>query len=328
MTGDAQLSGLDHPSDLSPGPVPVFVLGLQRSGTTWIANILGAHPSVACVEAEDHRGIHESIFFSHFASAYGDLSDDRNFSRFVTDFAASDYYVLTGIDEEWLRRLSARDYAVIFREVMDELARRRGASFWIEKSPHHTLLCGRLAHDFPDARFVCVLRKTVDLVRSRIWAFGRTPPRYPRRFFTLLRACAGSALYQRTLQRFASECDRVMLIHYEDLRTDTEATVRRVTTFIGVLFDSAMLQPRYAPNSSFRSPDDRSRALGPADRLIVAIAATFLHFVPLSFLLRLEAWKHSYNAPVWPDWVWRRKSRPASAEASLGLGEGTRRRET
>lgn len=77
---------------------PVFVLGVQRSGTTWLANILAQHSRAIAVQADDHFGIHESIFFSHFARVYGDLGDEANFERFATDFATSDYYVLTGLE--------------------------------------------------------------------------------------------------------------------------------------------------------------------------------------------------------------------------------------
>ena len=29
---------------------------------------------------------------------------------------------------------------------------------WLEKSPHHTLMADQLARDFPDARFLCIVR--------------------------------------------------------------------------------------------------------------------------------------------------------------------------
>ena len=97
-------------SSMTPDPIPVFVLGLQRSGTTWLASLLGGHPKVACVESADHFGIHESIFFSHFAREYGDLADDANFERFARDFGDSDYYLLSGVEERWLAERRPRSY--------------------------------------------------------------------------------------------------------------------------------------------------------------------------------------------------------------------------
>ena len=93
MSGNAQRRRGPTPEE---SPMPLFVLGAQRSGTTWTANLLAAHPQVAAVQSDDHFGIHESIFFSHFARAFGDLDDDANFDRFVAQFVTSDYYVLSG----------------------------------------------------------------------------------------------------------------------------------------------------------------------------------------------------------------------------------------
>jgi len=45
-------------------PKRVFILGLQRSGTTWLANMLAALPQVAAVAHESHRGVHESVVWA------------------------------------------------------------------------------------------------------------------------------------------------------------------------------------------------------------------------------------------------------------------------
>jgi hypothetical protein len=315
-----EAQGSEHelrPTAAVPSPVPIFVLGLQRSGTTWVANMLGAHSQVACVESEDHHGVHESVFFSHFARAYGDLGDDGNFHRFATDFAASDYYVLTGIEEGWLWRRRPRSYAAAFRDLMEEMARRQGARFWIEKSPHHTLLCRQLARDFPDARFVCVVRESSSRVRSLLWGVRRKPPSYPQRTGFLLMACASNDFYSRTLERFTLECNRSILVRYEDLVHDAEGNMRRIADFVGVPFDAAMLEPRFAPNSSFRSAQERDRALGAVDRGLIRGFAMVLRLVPLPLLGRFNAWHNKRDRMSWPAWVWRRRDRQAAAVGSL-----------
>jgi Sulfotransferase family len=300
-----------------PSPVPIFVLGLQRSGTTWVANMLGAHSQVACVESEDHHGVHESVFFSHFARTYGDLGDDGNFRRFATDFAASDYYVLTGIEESWLWHRRPTNYTAAFRDLMEEMARRRRARFWIEKSPHHTLLCRQLARDFPDARFVCVVRESLSRVRSLLWSLRRKPPSYPGRIGFLLAACAANDLYGRTLERFSFECDRSILVRYEDLLRDAEGNLRRIVDFVGMPFEAGMLKPRFAPNSSFRSAQERDRALGVADRGLIRGFAMVLRIIPLPLLRRFSAWRNKRDRPNWPAWVWRRRDRRSAAAGPL-----------
>jgi len=291
---------------------PIFVLGIQRSGTTWVANALGGHPSIAAVEAEDHNGVHESVFFSHFAREYGNLSEDGAFERFCADFTASDYFILTGLSEEWFRAARPRSYAEAFRLVMEEVARRRGCRFWLEKSPHHTLLSDELAEAFPDAFFVCVVRDPVTLIRSRLWAFGRVPPPYPARLAALMRSSAAVSLYQRHLASFCSRCDRAILLRYEEMREDAEAAMKRVLSFMGEDFDPSVTRRRYRANTSFPSPQDKERAFGCRDRVAIRLFSAVLRLVPLSALRAIEERRARRRGLDWPQWCWKRRPRPGA----------------
>lgn len=303
---------------------PIFVLGLERSGTTWVANMLCGHPDVAGVQAEDHYGVHESIFFSHFARAYGDLADEGNFRRFTADFVASDYFLLTGIEEAWLWRRRPQSYPEAFRALMDELSRRRGARFWVEKSPEHSLLADELATAFPEARFVCVTRRPADLIRSRLWLDGRTPPAHPRRLVDVLRACAACSLYSRSLQRFSARCSRGVMTSYEALSNSLEDEMRRITKALGMAFDPSMLIPRYAPNTSFRSSNDRDQAMGAGERLTIALVVATLRIVPLRALHAVQERIDRRRGIVWPAWCWKRRPRPSQASSHLTSGEASR----
>jgi len=113
-------------------PTPLFVLGKQRSGTTWLGNLLLDHPSIAGVAHAAHRGIHESAFFSHVDGRYGDLSVRQNFIEFASVMAESDYFRLAEVSFKDIMSLHPDDYAGVFRTVMYCFARRRGARYWIE----------------------------------------------------------------------------------------------------------------------------------------------------------------------------------------------------
>lgn len=283
-----------------------------------MANTLSGHPEVIAVEAEDHQGVHESVFFSHFAREYGDLSNDENFRRFVKDFTASDYFLLSGISKEWFTNRRPRSYPEAFQSLMDEMVRQREASFWVEKSPHHTLLSQDLAEAFPRARFVCVIRDPLTLIRSRIWAFGRTPPPYPRRLSHLLRASAAVSLSQRHLVGFQGKNRQSLLVRYEEMREDLEGTMKRVMAFVGGEFDPAMLVRRFRPNTSFHSGSERQTALLFSDRVIIRLAMAALSLVPLRWLRRMEERRRLDRGVDWPPWCWKRQPRPSSLN-----GEGT-----
>jgi hypothetical protein len=238
----------------------IAILGQHHSGTTWLANILANHPRVVAVQSDDHFGVHESIFFSHFARAYGDIADEANFRRFAADFATSDYYILTGLEADWLLRRRPRSYAEAFRAVMDEMARRRDGDVWIEKSPQHTLLGEELAAAFPDARFVAILRRAHAVINSHVWLGGEPPlyigrpPQYPARLVRLAKLCAVYALHDRWLRRFCRPRARCLLVTYESLTADPTEETARACEFLGIPFESSMLDLPWRKNTSKNSP--------------------------------------------------------------------------
>lgn len=288
-------------------PTPIFVLGLQRSGTTWTANLLCQHRDCVGIQAPDHSGIHESIFFSHFARAYGDLTDDTNFSRFLNDFESSDYYQLSGLPAGWLRSQSLRSYPAIFRSLMDEVAKREDCSFWVEKSPHHTLLCDELAACFPDAKFICVRRRAVDLIRSRLHSDDWTPTRYPMRVFKLLRSCASYTLYVRSLENFFKRNRNTILVSYEKLLEDLPGQLKRITKHVGLQFDPTMIEVPYVPNSSFPGGLVTQKLQSACDRALTVLFCAVFALVPFRVLVAAEKRKSGRRGEPWPAWVWLRR---------------------
>ncbi|MEO8092010.1 MAG: sulfotransferase [bacterium] len=288
-------------------PTPVFVLGWQRSGTTWLANILANHPGTIAVQSEDHFGVHESIFFSHFARAYGDLRDEANFRRFAADFTTSDYYLLTGLPPEFLIERRPRSYPEAFRAVMEEMARQRGdVEAWIEKSPQHTLLGEELSAAFPDARFVGIVRRPQGVIASHLWLDGQ-PPAYPSRLVRLLGLSLTCSVYERWLARFCRDHDECYLTSYEVLAADSAAETERICTFIGIEFEPAMLDVEWGRNTSFKSPRRSAGSLTTPDRQFVAAALTALRLIPLPVLRALVTRRHARRGIEWPPWCWRRR---------------------
>ena len=289
--------------------IPIFVLGVQRSGTTWMANLVAESSEVTAVQSADHFGIHESIFFSHFARAYGDLADDSNFEHFAREFTTSDYYVLTGIEAEWLWDLRPTSYSEAFHALMEEMSRRRGGTrFWLEKSPHHTVLADELFDAYGDARFICITRRRNDVIRSRLASSWSEPPRYPRRALILVRLTWTGDRYQRHMKRFAPRVEHAYATTYEALKTDTEAELRRVCGFLGLPWEPKMTEPRFAKNTSFRSLQERRRQeLSLADRAIIGLASAIFSVLPLGLIDRIAANRDRRRGVDWPEWCWRRR---------------------
>lgn len=285
---------------------PIFVLGLQRSGTTWLANLLCQHESCVGIQSRDHEGIHESVFFSHFSRSYGDLKVESNFRRFARDFAKSDYFLLSKLPASWFDELQYRDYGAIFYDLMERVARREGATHWVEKSPHHTLHCQDIAQRFPDAKFVCLLRQSRTLIPSLMNAPWREKSRYPMRGLEILRSCSTYTLYKKHLHNFAKNNTNAMVLYYEDVLARPKQEMERLCQFLGLAWQPEMVDVPFEQNSSFRSKKERSKALNWLDRFSIQACLACLQPIPRRVLYMSNNLKQSLRPEPWPDWVWRR----------------------
>lgn len=288
-------------------PRPLFVLGLQRSGTTLAANLLAAHPDIAAVTAERHRGVHESVFFSHFARIYGDWNDPDARARAVQAFLDSDYFLLTGLarDSAINDGMAAAQPGDFFRAVMDALAQRLGRIAWVEKSPHHTLLADEIATALPDACFLCVRRDSADLLRSRLWSYGRVPPPYPRRAAALLRGCASNRFHIGQMEAFARRVGpkRALFVDFDALRADPDAALAPFLEAAG-LATLGGARPAFAANSSFKDQDQRARALTQIDTLVIRAAEAGMRALPQPVLAALRRRIAARRPLTLPAWVW------------------------
>ena len=221
---------------VSQGPsTPIFVVGFQRSGTTLLQSMLGAHPAIAAPP--------ETYFVLRIAALrdyYGDLSDDDNLRRVLHDTIHPPLPLLAGLglDEDRLfeiARTRPRDYTTVLDVMMEEIARRWGRRRWSDKSP------GQPAHAvlalFPHAQVVHIVRDPRDVIASSLetpWTSGSARQIARQwRHFTL--ACLRAGL--------ESGPRRYLMVRYEDLTREPEVVLRRICHFLDETFHPDMLDP-------------------------------------------------------------------------------------
>lgn len=284
---------------------PVFVVGRPRSGTTWLANQIAEHPSVAAVKHERHYGMHESAFFTHVVGRYGDFGVRVNYVEFVEVMAASDYFRLAGASKEFLYSLWPTDYAGVFRSVMDRFADEQGAEVWLEKTPDHAAVLDEVVAAYPDAKFIGVIRDPVANVASAMNIPGSQRPAGSR-LWALVRQALGWRHYKNIITALAASSERMLIVRYEDMRSDLEAQMRRVCAHLDLPWDDAVLRQRYKPQSSFRNATDRERALSGAERRLITVSARVSGLIP-DRLLALGAGirrRRAKRGPL-PAWFFR-----------------------
>ena len=132
-----------------------FVGGAPRSGTTWLQQILDAHPEVSC------RG--EGLFSQHFATPLERVVADRRKileEKNSTLFRHTGGYPLPADGETDM--LTGTAILLGFRQqVTDKPCRAVG-----EKTPENVFVFPRLKRLFPAAKFVGIARDPRDVLTS------------------------------------------------------------------------------------------------------------------------------------------------------------------
>lgn len=217
------------------GQRPIFVVGFQRSGTTLLQSLLGAHERIAAPPE-----LHFILRVAYFADYFGDLADDHNLRRALHEALNPPLDILSecGFDEDALFERAAagpRSYAGLFAAIMDDYAERNGKPRWAEKTPSQRP--DDIWNLFPDALVVHIVRDPREVVASSLdmpWE-RRRPAAIARdlRDFTLETVergrRAGAAQY--------------LQVRYEDLARQPEAVLRLVCAFVGENYDEGMLDP-------------------------------------------------------------------------------------
>ncbi len=192
--------------------VPIFVVGMPRSGSTLVEQILASHPDVF--------GGGELMYFADEAAALG--ADAANLPEVFSSLSAED-----------LAELGAR-----YRRQLQAVAPR--APRITDKLPSNCHFLGLIRLALPNARILHTRRDPIDTCLS---CFAQTFSaglafsndlgdlgRYYRSYAELM------AHWRRVLPE-----DAMLEVQYEDLVADLEPQVRRILDYCGLAWDARCL---------------------------------------------------------------------------------------
>ena len=233
---------------------PTFLFGMERSGTTLLSMMVGAHPAIAVPLAT--TGLW--IAFGQRLEAYGHLKRKDDLVRLVDAILAHERIKLWDavLDRECiLEDLPLGDYGALLCRVQGEYARAKNKPYWANIDIA-TLDHMELVNEWiPAARFVQIVRDGRDVALSH-----QTMPYGAGNIAECARAWASRVSGNAKMGRILGP-ERYCALRFEDLVSDTEKTLARLCRFLGVAFDPAML--RYTEMVEEKIPENR-RWLWPA----------------------------------------------------------------
>ena len=198
-----------------PSPDPIFIIGMQRSGSTLVEQILASHPSIEATE--------ELFIVLRLGQEIAQLHPSVPWQQSVARMTASE---LSALGSRFM------NLAPHFRST--------NRPFFIDKNPANWRFVGLIAAMLPNAKFIDVRRNPMDC------CFANYTHYYEKG--------VSFAYSQRDLGRYYSDYVRLMrhfdevrpgMVHrliYDDLVDDLEGHVRRLLDYLGVPFDDACLR--------------------------------------------------------------------------------------
>ncbi len=198
-----------------PSAVPLFIVGMPRSGTTLIEQILASHPEIF--------GAGELCLFEQTADAIrSTLALSAAFPDLVPEMAAEDFRALGAL-------------------YLDKLKRRApGASRMTDKMPANFLYAGLIHLALPNAVIIHAIRDPLDtcvscfsvhFTKGQMHTYDLAElGRYYRHYRTLM------AHWRRVLPP-----GRIIDVHYEELVGNLERVARRIIAQCGLAWDARCL---------------------------------------------------------------------------------------
>ena len=222
-------------------PIPVFIVGVPRSGTTLVRLMLDAHPSIACGPE------------APWLCAHHDRTIQRLF-EYLTDDPLG-YCRSFNMDRD-AALAATRAYVC---SLFDRYARRRGKRRWAEKTPGSAPHLRFLRELFPGAMFVHITRDGMDVAASTAILDPNRADVSKQHARTLdlaadliadntpFAAAVRWRHWTRLIQRSLAGA-RTLTVDYERLVREPEVTCKVICDFIGEPFDPAMLEYREHPH--------------------------------------------------------------------------------
>jgi len=193
-------------------PDPIFIVGLPRSGSTLLEQVLASHSRV--------EGTQELVHIQQIVARLGGRSPDlenRRYPRILADLNADDFRVL---GEQYLAAASSY---------------RTGKPYFVDKMPNNFRHLGLIRLMLPNAKIIDARREPMACCFSNLKQLFAKGQEFSYSVGDISR-------YYRTYLELMHHWDQVLpgwilRVHHEDVVNDLAGSVRRILEFCGLDFE-------------------------------------------------------------------------------------------
>ncbi|HET8942984.1 MAG TPA: sulfotransferase [Rudaea sp.] len=193
------------------GPIPIFIIGMPRSGTTMLDRILGNHSEVTSV---------------------GELGDFARALRWCAD-----HVTVMPLDETILDRVPTLDLRQVgTRYLAQSQWRANGKRFYVDKMPINWIQAAFIRRALPQARILHMTRDPMDVCFSNYRAYFGAGYGYS---YDLDALGAYYQRYCRVIEHWHQVMPgQILDVSYERLVDDSENAARKILQFCSLPFEA------------------------------------------------------------------------------------------
>jgi hypothetical protein len=224
------------PRVAAPTMRPLFILSICRSGSSLLYALLNQHPQVSLLY-EGNLPILGPLLWGRLRNGSW-----RERWEFWNQAISRHGIAMESIPTE------VPDVCEATRIVYQDVARRKRATIWGEKSPHWYDCALEIAEKFPDARFIFLWRDIHGVMRSI--ARAAINDRFFRKAGFAKRAYLGNERLRQAYVALKTRGRQVHEVNYEDLTANTPGCMMQICQFLNIPFEESLTSLEGADRSA------------------------------------------------------------------------------
>lgn len=214
-----------------------YIMGMGRSGTTLLSSILNAHPNVVVPP--------ESLFELYLDHKYRHITnwDDKTINRFIDDlYVDRPFKLIWKIDRSLIHEVlhaepKLDNYIEAFERVKmsyNDSYSNKEIKLVGSKHPVYAILPKRIEKMHPDAKYIHIIRDPRGVSCGQIKTFKRKDE------FAIGYQWS---IFNKNISRLKQQYpEKYFLVKYEDIITNTEASLSAICNFLDIKYTSKILE--------------------------------------------------------------------------------------